>query len=162
MIIKKIGFAVLYTIAAIVINAITQIFSSNGAGISYFSIVIISLLICVISYNLRIAKIKDENKGMESEEKAVFNDTVKRKISFIVKTADFKIEAVLYVIICVLYVLFSFVEVVKAYGIDHFLAYKTNFLMIFVCIVIIPLYMAGLDLFVWYKAYNNCYKTKAY
>ncbi len=99
---------------------------------------------------------------MESEEKAVFNDTVKSKISFIVKTADFKIEAVLYVVICASYVLWAFIKVVKAYGIDHFFAYKINILMVFVGIIVIPLYMAGLNLFVWYKAYNKCYKTKVY
>lgn len=167
MLIKKIGSAIMYIIAGIFVDAFARFFGfgyngSDGVGFGFSNIIIISIVIGSLSYNLRIIKIKAQNKGMESEEKSVFNDTVKSKISFIVKSADFKIEFILHIIISVAYTLWIFVKYLIANGIEQFFTYKINILLIIIGITIIPLYMAAVDIFVWYKAYNKCYKTKEY
>lgn len=163
MIVKKIGFAIIYILVGIVVNSIAQIFGFGVMSMDFSNIIIISIAICALSYNLRIIKIKKQNKGMESEEHAVFNDTAKAKISFITKSADFKVEAIMYVVLVLIYIAMAYFDTITVLGMEHFLEYIVfNILITIVGLVLIPSYMAVLDLFVWYMAYNRCYKTKAY
>jgi len=166
MIIKKIASAVMYVLIGYVIDTslvfLGFIPDNGGNGISLFSILVLSIAIGALSYSLRVIKIKKQNKGMDSAEYAAFNDTVKTKVAFIVKTIDFKIEMIIYCIISILFTGISFAETAIVKGIEAVFANPINILLLFAGIIILPLYMAVIDIFVWYKALNKCFKIKPY
>ncbi len=166
MIIKKIIPAALYTLFGVFLDTFLDIMwfrdVSGSMGISFTSVIVISIAICAVSYNLRIVKIKKLNRGMDSEEYTVFNGAAKEKLTYIIKSKDFKIEAVLGFIISLGYWLVSFIKLSVAYGAANVFANSANIFMLFAAVILIPLYIALLNVFVWYRALNKCFKKKAF
>lgn len=158
---KKIGMAILYYFIATLFSTLFDMFGfyvARGVFFALVQIIGLGTILCSISRYLRIAKLKKEHKGDESEEKRIFNSDIKTKINFIVKSADFKIEAVLFVLAS----LIIFVNPALGAVYLAFFPGSVYFVMLIVLSVLMALYMAVWDIAAWIMAYNRCYKRREY
>lgn len=165
-IIKKTGMGIVYFFIGSIVNYFATLFGfgnrNGGNGYTFTSILIIGIAISAVSYYLRTGKLKKEHKGDESKEKAVFNSSLKEKIKFVAGTSDFKIETVLHFIIAATTLLIPLVQTATAYGLSFGYIISSNLLMTILWMILVPMFMAVMNIITWIKAYNKCYKRKEF
>lgn len=160
-ILKKIGMAFIYYIIAVTFSTLFDMFGfyvARGPVWALLQIIALGAIILACSKTLRTAKLKKEHKGDESEEKRIFNSDLKTKIKFIIKTNDFIIECVLFLIASII----IFVHPGLGAVVLYFFPVRIYFVMLFILSVFMALYMAVLDIAAWIMAYNRCYKRREY
>lgn len=158
---KKIGMAILYYFIATLFSTLFDMFGfyvARGVFFALVQIIGLGTILCSISRYLRIAKLKKEHKGDESEEKRIFNSDIKSKIKFIVKSADFKIEAVLFVLAS----LIIFVNPALGGAVIIGFSGTAYAIMFIISVILSAVYMSLLDITAWIMAYNRCYKRREY
>ncbi len=162
MFIKKVGMTIVYFGVGFIFDYLLGMLGLGAVNgfYSLASIIVIGVVICGISGYLRDGKLRKEHKGDESEEKRVFNSTVKDKVSFIVKTPDFKSELVLIIISAVILIVMPILVGAAAYGAEFF--GPGTVVLIVLWMIFMPLYMIVLNIIAWYRAYNKCYKRKEF
>lgn len=160
---KKILMTAIYCLIGHIINSLLDtLFGYNGNGYTIWSVLIVGAVICASSRHIRVGKLKSEHKGDGSTEKAVFNSNVKSKIRFIIGTPDFKAEMVIFVILSFVLILIPYLGTSFAYGFDAVFSNSTNIIYLIAWMILMPLYMAALDVFAWLSAYNRCYKRREF
>lgn len=161
---KKIGMAFIYYIIAVTFSTIFDMFGfyvSRGPFFAIIQALALGAIILACSKTLRTAKLKKAHKGDESEEKRIFNSDLKTKIKFIIKTNDFIIECVLFVIVSAIVFINPALggAAVLGLGVTSATAY---IVLLILSAVLSAIYMAVLDIAAWIMAYNRCYKRREY
>ena len=160
---KKILMAVVFCLIGLIINTFLEtLLGYNGTGYTILSIIVVGAVLCASARHLRVGKLKANHKGNESTEKAVFNSDIKSKIKFVIGTSDFKAEAVIFFIVSLILILIPYFRSAFVYGFDAVFSNVTNILYLIGWMIILPLYMAILDIIAWISAYNRCYKRREY
>ncbi len=160
---KKILMTAIYCLIGHIINSLLNTIGAyNGNGYTIWSVLIIGAVLCASSRHIRVGKLKSIHKGDGSQEKAVFNSDLKAKIKFILKSADFKAEAVIFVIVSFILILIPYLQSSFAYGFDAVFANGSNVIYLIGWMILMPLYMALLDVIAWISAYNRCYKRREF
>lgn len=163
---KKVGMAVIYYIIGYVINTnANYIFASGGIlsnAITIPSIIIVSVVLCAVSRYLRIGRLKKNHKGDDSDEKAIFNGEVKGKLLYILKTEDFKLEAVLSVIVGIVSIGSPLLKTGYAVGLPTLFANPANVVLLICWILLMPVLISAVNLLSWYMAYNRVYKKREF
>ena len=120
---KKILMTAIYFLIGHIINTfIETLLGYNGNGYTPLSIIVLSVVLCASSRHIRVGKLKSIHKGDDSQEKVVFNSNLKTKIQFVVKSKDFKVEVVIFVIVSAILILIPLLQTSFAYGFDAILA----------------------------------------
>lgn len=160
---KKILMTAIYCLIGHIINSLIEtLLGYNGSGYTIWSVLIVGAVICASSRHIRVGKLKSEHKGDGSTEKTVFNSDLKSKIKFIIGTPDFKAEAVIFVILSFVLVFTSFAGALFTYGFGEVFGNSDNVIYLIVWMILMPLYMAVLDVIAWLSAYNRCYKRREF
>lgn len=160
---KKIAMAAIYCLIGHVINSLIEtLLGYNGVGYTILSVLIVGAALCASSRHMRVGKLKANHKGDASTEKTVFNSTLKDKIKFILGTPDFKVEAVLFVIISFLLFLIPNFTFLVTLGVKSVFSNSTNLIYFILWMLLMPIYMAILDVVAWISAYNRCYKRREF
>jgi len=163
---KKVGMAVIYYVIGYIINTnANYIFASGGIlsnAITLPSIIITTVVLCAISRYLRIGSLKKNHKGDDSPEKAIFNGDAKGKILYIVKTHDFRLEAVLSGIVALISIGSTLINTAFQIGFPAIFANSANVVLLVCWILLMPIYISAFNLFTWYMAYNRVYKRREY
>lgn len=163
---KKVGMAIVYYILADIINTnANYIFAAGGIlsnAITIPGIIICSVVLCAVSRYLRIGKLKKNHKGDDSPEKAIFNGEIKEKLLYILKTDDFKLEAVLAFISAVWYIVSVLISTAFQIGFPAIFSNGANIALLVLWILLAPVYISAVNLFTWLMAYNRVYKRREY
>ncbi len=164
--IKKVGMAIVYYILGYIINTnANYIFASGGIlsnAVTIPSIIINTVVLCAISRYLRIGKLKKNHKGDDSPEKAIFNGETKGKLTYIVKTHDFKLEAILSFILAVWAIMSTLFAAAFQVGFPAIFSNPANIALLIGWIIIVPVYISAINLFTWLMAYNRVYKRREF
>ncbi len=164
-ILKKIGMGLIYYLIGTLFSTVFDMFGIT-LGRSYFSAFIhavaLGAIICAISRYLRIAKLKKEHKGDQSQEKVIFNGDLKAKVKYILGTVDFKIEAALCFIATFLIFVVRLLKLVAPLGYANVFSDPINILLLVAVMTVIPAFMLLVDMYAWVMAYNRCYKRREY
>lgn len=160
---KKIFTAVIFCLLGHIINTFLEtLLGYNGTGYTILSIIVVGAVLCASSRHIRVGKLKSEHKGDDSTEKTVFNSDLKSKVKFILGSKNFKIEIAIYLFISLILVLIPYFQLSFAYGFDVVFSNSSNILYLIGWMILMPLYMAVLDIISWISAYNRCYKRREY
>ncbi len=146
---KKIGFVVVYYFLASLIDQILMLYTGN----IYVSFVLTSLCICTSSVVLRNAQIIKQNYHQEQRDE--YSKSFKTKFKHIVSSLDFKVETVIGVVVCLIFIAiprlasgacyaFGLISVNRLYG-----------------VALIPLFIIT-NFIIWYVAYYKSFKKKKY
>lgn len=146
---KKIGFVFVYYLLASLIDQIFIMF----VGDAFISFVLTALSICIISMALRNAQIIKRNYLQEQRDE--YSKSFKSKFTHIVSALDFKVECILGVIVCFIFIAiprlavgacyaFTIIEINRLYG-----------------LIFIPLFVIA-NFCIWYAAYHKSFKKKKY
>ncbi len=146
---KKIGFVFVYYVLASLIDQIFMMFFGNV----YVSFILTALCICVISAALRNAQIVKRNYLQEQRDE--YSKSFQSKFKHIVGSLDFKVETVIGIIVCLLFI-----------AIPQFASGACYALMIIGVnrlygLALIPLFIVA-NFLVWYFAYHKSFKKKKY
>ncbi len=164
--IKKVGMAIVYYILGYIINTnANYIFASGGIlsnAVTIPSIIINTVVLCAISRYLRIGKLKKNHKGDDSDEKAIFNGETKGKLTYIVKTHDFRLEAILSVIVAVFSIGSILLNTALAVGFPAIFSNSANIVLLVAWVIFMPVYISAVNLFTWLMAYNRVYKRREF
>jgi len=158
-VVKKIGMGFAYYIIATLFSTLLDmfgIFITRGIFFAIVHVLVLGGIICASSRYLRIAKLKKEHKGDESQEKVIFNSDLKTKIKFIIATQDFKIEAVLFVLIS------AWLLSPLVLGATEAIGLALAVLLLILAVILLSLYMAVIDIAAWIMAYDRCYKRREF
>lgn len=164
--VKKVGMAIVYYILAQFINTnANYIFASGGIlsnAITIPSIIITTVILCAISRYLRIGKLKKNHKGDDSPEKAIFNGETKGKLLYIIKTHDFRLEAILTTIAAIWAILSILFSAAFQVGFPTIFSNSANVALLIGWIIIVPIYVSAVNIFCWLMAYNRVYKRREF
>ncbi len=162
---KKIGMGIIYYIIATLFSTVFDMFGiivSRGFFFAVLQALALGIIILAISRYLRIAKLKKEHKGDESEEKKIFNSDIKTKILFVIKSKDFITEVILFVIASTIIFLNPAMGGGAIASVGAFPSVAAYVLLLIASIILTAVYMAVLDVAAWIMAYNRCYKRREY
>ncbi len=148
---KKIGFVLVYYFLASLIDQILIMFFGN----EIINLILTVLCISVISCYLRKADIIKRNYLQEQRDE--YNKSFNSRFTHIVSDLDFKVEAVIGIVVAILLGLIPRIAMGACFGFLTFYA----LLGPFVVLVYIPLFLI-INFFIWYFAYHSSFKKKKY
>ena len=148
---KKLGSVVIYYFLASLIDQIAMTFFGN----EFVSLFIAAASITVISCYLRKAEIIKRNYLQEQGDE--YNRSFKSRFEHIVSGLDFKVEAVIGVIVAILFgVIPSLATGVSLGFIIFYMALGPFSALLYIALFII------IDFFIWYFAYYLSFRKKKY
>ena len=161
--VKKVGFGILfYLIGYIIEGMVSGLLGYTGIGYNYISLTVASVVLFFVARTLRTAKLKKEHKGDDSPEKAIFNGDLKSKIKYVLKTDDFKLEFILSFIVAPVMIFAPLLSLSFTYGLQAVFTEEIPYMLILVWMIIIPCYIAVLNVIAWVQSYNGAYKRKEF
>ncbi len=146
---KKLGFVFVYYLLASLFDQLFMLFF----GDIFVSFVLTALCICVISSALRSAQIVNRNYTQEQRDE--YSKSFKSKFKNIVGSLDFKVETVIGVIVCLIFIAIPTFAMGACYA---FIIIGINRLY---GLLLIPLFIVT-NFIVWYAAYYKSFKKKKY
>ncbi len=146
---KKLGFVFVYYLLASLFDQLFMLFF----GDVFISFVLTALCICIISASLRSAQIIKRNYSQEQRDE--YSKSFKSKFKHIVGSLDFKVETVIGIIVCLLFI------AIPAFAMGACYAFIFIVLNPLFGLLLIPLFIVA-NFIVWYAAYYKSFKKKKY